>query len=84
MQARAGAIDELMASGAPEDATGTSKDSISAELERMASTSEVEDTLAAMKAELTRGPTPEVTQAPPTPAVESGQAGAPKPAGDEN
>ena len=46
--------------------------------------SEVEDTLAAMKAELTGGPTPEVTQAPPTPAVESGQAGAPKPAGDEN
>src|SRR5690606_2708079 len=33
MQARAGAIDELVASGALDDATGTSKDSITAELE---------------------------------------------------
>ena len=84
MQARAGAIDELMASGALEDATGTSKDSISAELERMASTSEVEGHAGGHEGGADRGPTPEVTQAPPTPAVESGQAGAPKPAGDEN
>jgi hypothetical protein len=39
MQARAGAIDELMASGALEDPMGMGKDSITAELEQMASTS---------------------------------------------
>ncbi|HQR78771.1 MAG TPA: PspA/IM30 family protein [Actinomycetota bacterium] len=72
MQARAGAIDELVASGALEDATGTSKDSITAELERMASTSEVEDTLAAMKAELSGGTAPAAVEAPEAPAVESG------------
>ena len=37
MQARGQAIDELLASGALDDASGTSKDSITAELERMAS-----------------------------------------------
>ena len=88
MQARAGAIDELMASGALEDATGTGKDSITAELERMASTSEVEDTLAAMKAELAGGSAPQAVEAPATPAVESGATPAaaeqPKPAADQN
>ncbi len=77
MQARAGAIDELMASGALDDATGTSKDSITAELERMASTSEVEDTLAAMKAELTGGSAPSAVEAPSTPAVEAKPTDAP-------
>ena len=52
MQARAGAIDELMASGALEDPSGMSKDSITVELERMASESEVEAQLAAMKNQL--------------------------------
>ncbi len=52
MQARAGAIDELLASGALDDATGTSKDSLTVELERMASASEVDQQLAALKAEL--------------------------------
>ena len=52
MQARAGAIDELMASGALEDPMGMGKDSITAELEQMASQAEVESTLAAMKNEL--------------------------------
>lgn len=56
MQARAGAVDELLASGALEDATGTSKDSITVELERLASTSDVESSLAAMKAELGGAP----------------------------
>lgn len=79
MQARAGAIDELVASGALDDATGTSKDSITAELERMASTSEVEDTLAAMKAELSGGTAPSAVEAPATPAVEPGPAADPKP-----
>jgi phage shock protein A len=52
MQARAGAIDELMASGALSDTTGMSKDSITVELERMASETEVEAQLAAMKNQL--------------------------------
>lgn len=79
MQARAGAIDELLASGALDDATGTTKDSITTELERMASNSEVEDTLAAMKAEISGGTPAPAVEAPAPPAVE---APAPKPAGE--
>mgnify|MGYP003408958404 FL=1 len=61
MQARAGAIDELLASGALDDATGTSKDSLTVELERMASASEVDQQLAALKAELDApAPKPEI------------------------
>src|SRR6476646_2972992 len=56
MQARAGAIDELMASGALDDPTGTAKDDITRELEQLASTSEVENELARMKASLGAGP----------------------------
>src|SRR5215470_11938335 len=58
MQARAGAIDELLASGALDDATGTSKDNITLELERMSSNSDVENELAAMKAQLSGGGAP--------------------------
>jgi phage shock protein A len=76
MTARAGAIDELLASGALEDATGTSKDDLTRQLEEMASTSEVDDQLAALKAEI-GGPVPQSGIAPPppsTPAVESGES----------
>ena len=52
MQARAGAIDELLASGALEDATGSAKDDIQAELDRMSSASTVDAELARMKAAL--------------------------------
>ena len=52
MQARGQAIDELLASGALDDPTGTSKDSITLELERMASGNDVEAQLAALKAEI--------------------------------
>jgi phage shock protein A len=55
LQARAGAVDELLASGALEDVTGTGKDDITAELERMASTNDVELELERMKAQLTPG-----------------------------
>jgi phage shock protein A len=55
MQARAGAVDELLASGALDDVTGTSKDDIQAELDRMASTSGVELELERMKQELGTG-----------------------------
>ena len=64
MQARAGAIDELLASGALDDPTGTAKDDITLELEQLASTSDVESELARMKASLGAGP------AATTPALE--------------
>lgn len=58
MQARAGALDELVASGALEDPTGTGKDDITLELERMSSGSDVDRELASMKAQLTGGIAP--------------------------
>jgi phage shock protein A len=57
MQARAGAIDELLASGALEDFTGK-RDDIQAELDRMGAGSDVELELERMKAELGQGPAP--------------------------
>lgn len=63
MQARAGAIDELMASGALEDLSGMGKDPLTVDLERMASEAEVDNALVAMKKELSGGsPTPQVEQ----------------------
>jgi phage shock protein A len=56
LQARGQAIDELLTSGSLEDVTGLGKDSITVELERMASASEVEDGLAKLRAELASGP----------------------------
>ena len=56
MQARAGATDELLASGALDDPTGTAKDDITLELEQLASTSDVEEELARMKAAIGPGP----------------------------
>ena len=58
MQARAGAIDELVTSGALEDVSGMGKDSLTLELERMASDSDVENQLAALKREVGPGSTP--------------------------
>jgi phage shock protein A len=55
MQARAGAIDELLASGALDDPTGTTKDDITLELDRLASTSDVELELSRMRQELGGG-----------------------------
>lgn len=78
MQARASAIDELLASGALEDVTGTTKDDIQAELDRMASTNQVELELARMKNELSAGK--------PTPALgagSGGEAGSASPAASE-
>jgi len=74
MQARAGAMEELMATGALEVTGG--KDSLTAELERMAADNQVENDLAALKAELSVGPAPAaVTGASAsTPAVEAGPA----------
>lgn len=58
LQARAGAIDELLASGALEDATGSTKDDIQLELERMSSSANVEAELAHLKAALPAGGPP--------------------------
>ncbi|MEZ0075768.1 PspA/IM30 family protein [Planotetraspora sp. GP83] len=67
MQARAGAIDELLASGALDDFTGQ-RDDIQAELDRMGGGTDVELELARMKAELGQGPAPKS-------AIEAGQPG---------
>ncbi|MFI7613252.1 PspA/IM30 family protein [Nonomuraea terrae] len=66
MQARAGAIDELLASGALDDVSGTRGDDIQAELDRMGGGMDVELELARMKAELGQGPAPQS-------AIEQGQ-----------
>jgi phage shock protein A len=52
MQARAGAVDELISSGALNDPIGGGKDDITAELERMSAGGEIEAELARMKAQL--------------------------------
>ncbi|MGH8905109.1 MAG: PspA/IM30 family protein [Egibacteraceae bacterium] len=62
LQARGGAIDELIASGALDDFTGSS-DPIQAELDRVAATSGVDAELAALKGELGTGGTPEALEA---------------------
>src|SRR5437764_7801247 len=58
MQARAGAIDELLASGALEDASGTPRDDIQAELDRMGAGSSVDLELERLKGELAGGEAP--------------------------
>jgi phage shock protein A len=55
MQARAGAIDELMASGALDDAVGGRRDDIQNELDMMSASSDVERELSRLKGELTTG-----------------------------
>lgn len=55
MKARAGAMDELIESGALDDVTIGGKDSIEAELDKLSVTSGVEDELAAMRSELGSG-----------------------------
>lgn len=59
LQARAGAIDELLASGALDDPTGTAKDDIAAELDRISGGTDVELELQRMKAELAGGSAPQ-------------------------
>lgn len=58
MKARAGAIDELMASGALTDAIGPPPDDIQAELDRMGASSGIDEELDRMKAELAGGAAP--------------------------
>jgi phage shock protein A len=58
MQARAGAIDELMASGALDDVVSGPRDDIQAELDRMGAGHGVDHELERMKAELAQGSAP--------------------------
>jgi phage shock protein A len=71
MQARAGAIDELIASGALEDASSQPGDDISRELEQMSAGQSVDAELDAMKAQLGRGSKPQAIEG------ESGQSKTP-------
>jgi phage shock protein A len=58
MQARAGAIDELMASGALEDVTAQPNDDIQRELDQMGASHDVDRELARLKGELDPGEAP--------------------------
>ena len=76
MQARAGAIDELLASGALDDLTHP-VDDIQEELDKVSSTSQVDNELAALKAELGTGDAP-AADAAALPAAEPGRQPAPE------
>jgi phage shock protein A len=73
MQARAGALDELLESGALNDLT-TPVDDIQKELDKVSSTSQVDNELAALKAELGTGAVADESAA--LPAADQGGAGA--------
>ncbi|MDQ3592154.1 MAG: PspA/IM30 family protein [Actinomycetota bacterium] len=64
MQARAGAVDELIESGALNDPVGGRRDDISAELDRMSATGGVETELAKMKAQIGGGDAPAQIEQP--------------------
>jgi phage shock protein A len=73
MQARAGAVDELIASGALNDPLGGGGDDIGAELAKMGATSSVEAELAQLKAQVGGGSAPAQIEGQPG-AAASGQA----------
>ncbi|MGH3166248.1 MAG: PspA/IM30 family protein, partial [Trebonia sp.] len=60
MQARAGAIDELLASGALEDHVSGGQDAIQVELDKLSAGGGVEDDLARLKGELGSGSAPQI------------------------
>jgi phage shock protein A len=68
MKARAGAIDELMASGALDDMVSGPRDDIQAELDRMGAGHDVDAELQRMKAELGQGTAPRQLEATAEPA----------------
>jgi phage shock protein A len=72
MQARAGAIDELMASGALDDVGGR-RDDIQSELDLMSANSDVERELAMLKGELTTGAPKQLEGAAPNGASQGAQ-----------
>ena len=79
MQARAGAIDELLASGALTDSSGLVKDDITVELERLSSSSDVELELSRLKGELGQGAAaPQIAAAPAASPATAAPAAAPE------
>ena len=75
MQARAGAVDELIASGALDDVTALNKgDDISRELQALSSQSDVEAELARMKGELPGAAPAQAIEAPQAPEASEAQA----------
>ncbi|OYV60681.1 MAG: phage shock protein A [Actinobacteria bacterium 21-73-9] len=72
MQARSGALDELLASGALTDLTGSSDD-IQAQLDKASTTSSVDAQLAALKTQLAAGDDAGALGAGATPAEETSQ-----------
>jgi phage shock protein A len=81
MKARAGALDELMASGALDDMVSGPRDDIQAELDRMGASHDIDGELARMKAEITQNAPREITGAP-EPAAGGQAATAGQPASD--
>jgi phage shock protein A len=65
MKARAGALDELMASGAIDDMVSGPRDDIQAELDRMGAGHDVDAELARLKGELNQGSAPKQIDAGP-------------------
>ncbi|HEY3682834.1 MAG TPA: PspA/IM30 family protein [Streptosporangiaceae bacterium] len=77
MQARAGAIDDLLASGALDDLSGP-RDDIQAELDRMGAGSDVELELQRLKGEVGPGETPkQISGQPQAPQADTPQQAAP-------
>jgi phage shock protein A len=77
MQARAGALDELLASGALEDATVPGgRDDLQSELDALTAGHDVDDELARMKAQLPASAPPAAIEGPQT-----GSADPPPPQG---
>jgi phage shock protein A len=77
MQARAGAIDELMASGALDDVTGPPRDDIQAELDQMRGGQSVELELEKLKGELGQAAPKEIGTGEPAAAGEPAATGQP-------
>jgi phage shock protein A len=76
MQARAGAVDELLASGALEDATTSPRDDIQAELDKMSASASVEADLERIKGEVGGGPAPKAIEADSSETTSSETTGA--------
>jgi phage shock protein A len=69
MQARAGALDELLASGALEDATVPGgRDDLQSQLDALTAGHDVDDELAQMKAQLPAPAAPQAIEGPGTPS----------------
>ncbi len=79
LQARAGAVDELLASGALDDVTAQPGDDIQAQLDRLTATDRVDAELARIKAEIGPGPSQSgsesVPSGPSRPAIDTPPGG---------